>query len=96
MKENLFSFLSYKAYLSSKTGASNTKRGEKTALAKALGCQPTYISQVLHGNAHLSLEQAEKANSFFSHTDDEEFFSYCLCKWIGRERGLSKSILESR
>lgn len=78
MKENIFSFLSYKTYLSSKTGASNTKRGVKTALAKALGCQPTYISQVLHGTAHLSLEQAEKANSFFSHTDDEEFFFLLL------------------
>jgi uncharacterized protein (TIGR02147 family) len=52
-------------------GARGERKGMKTTLAKVLCCQPTYISQVLNGNAHLSLEQAEGANKFFGHTKDE-------------------------
>lgn len=77
-QDTLFDFKEYKAYLHFRVGSKSARRGLKTALAKALSCQPTYISQVLNGNAHLSLEQASDINSFFGHSDDEAHFFMLL------------------
>jgi hypothetical protein len=59
LESDLFQFTDYKAYLSSVLGGPRGKRGLKTELARAAGCQLAYLSQVLGGNAHLSLEQGE-------------------------------------
>jgi hypothetical protein len=49
----------------------------KGKMAKAAGCHTAFISQVLNGSLHLSLEQAARLNSFFQHTKDEaRFFCY--------------------
>jgi uncharacterized protein (TIGR02147 family) len=87
--KNLFSYSSYKAYIRQRAGGAHTKKGVKTALAKALHCQPTYISQVLHGKAHLSPEQAEAANHFFGHTREEAHFFHLL---LQKERAGTKSL----
>jgi uncharacterized protein (TIGR02147 family) len=73
MKEQIDVFESqdYKHYLRSKVGGPNQKKGVKSAMARALGCQPTYITHILSGHANLSLEQAEVLNSFFAHTKEE-------------------------
>lgn len=78
MDKSVFEYSSYKSYLGAKAGATGTRRGVKMAMAKAINCQPTYVSQVLHGKAHLSLEQAEILNGFFSHSRDEAFFFLLL------------------
>lgn len=78
MNKSIFNFVHYKDYLHERCGASGTKRGVKTALANALGCQSTYLSHVLHAHAHLSLEQAEKANEFFGHSEEEAAFFFLL------------------
>lgn len=88
-KESVFEFSSYKSYLEAKTGAEGTRKGVKASMAKALSCQPTYISQVLHGKAHLSLEQAEILNGFFSHSKEEGFFFLLL---IQKDRSGTKSL----
>lgn len=74
----IFDFTEYKAYLEHKVGSKIQRRGLKSELAKALNCQPTYISQVLHGNAHFSLEQADLLNSFFAHSKEEANFFLLL------------------
>lgn len=78
MDKSLFEFTDYKAYLRARTGAGSARKGIKSALAKALNVQPTYISQILHGHAHLSLEQAEALNGFFGHSKEEGDFFYLL------------------
>ena len=56
MTMKLLDYSDYKAYLRAATDAS---RGLRTALARSLGCQTAYVSQILNGGAQLSLEQAE-------------------------------------
>lgn len=57
MKE-LYEYQDYKTFLTSRLGASGTRKGGRSSLAKHLRCQTAYVSQILNGSAHLSLEQA--------------------------------------
>jgi uncharacterized protein (TIGR02147 family) len=70
-QKSILDFNDYKEYLRSKVGGPRQKKGVKSAMARALGCQPTYITHVLNAHANLSLEQAEAVNSFFAHTKEE-------------------------
>jgi uncharacterized protein (TIGR02147 family) len=70
-QSSIFESKDYKQYLRSQVGGPTQKKGVKSAMARALGCQPTYITHILNGNANLSLEQAEALNSFFAHTKEE-------------------------
>jgi uncharacterized protein (TIGR02147 family) len=89
LKESVFEFLSYIPYLRSRAGGEGTRSGVKSAMAKSLGCQPTYVSQVMHGKAHLSLEQGEVLNEFFSHSKEEAFFFLLL---IQKDRSGTKRL----
>lgn len=62
MKPDIYTFNNYKAYL--RELAAELGKGGKSKIAEAADCQSGYISQVLNGHAHLSLEQAEKIGSF--------------------------------
>jgi len=55
----------------------------KTALASAAQCQTTYVSMVLQGERHFSLEQAEAINQFLQHSVEEARFFILL---VSRER----------
>lgn len=77
----IFDFHSYKLFLLAICGGKAIRRGIKARLAIAAECQPTYISQVLHGKAHLSPEQAERLGRFFNLSDEEsQFFLLLLHK----------------
>lgn len=69
--KNIYEFDRYKPYLEYRVGSKNQRRGLKSEIASALRCQPTYISQVLHGKAQLSLEQADLLNQFFGHSKEQ-------------------------
>ncbi len=78
-EKSLFEYLSYKTYL--KAALENKPSGGhgfRSKIAAALGCQVSYISQVLNKEAHFSLEQAEALNSLLGHTDEESEFFSCL------------------
>jgi uncharacterized protein (TIGR02147 family) len=77
-QRNLFEFSSYKPYLRSLAGGKNARRGLKTEMARALACQPTYVSQVLNDHAHFSLEQAAALNRFLAHDREEGHFFLLL------------------
>jgi uncharacterized protein (TIGR02147 family) len=78
----IFNYLDYKPYIKFKIRSQpKNGRGVKTSLAKCLGCQTTFISQVLLGNPHFSLEQAMKLNHFFEHTPDESRFFILLIEY---------------
>lgn len=79
MKERIFDYRSYKSYLRDLIHSSPCRgRGMKTAIAQAAQCQSTYVSQVLQGNRHFSLEQAELINLHLGHSPDESRFFILL------------------
>jgi uncharacterized protein (TIGR02147 family) len=72
MEKTIFDFEDYKKYLEFWARAqAHQGHGTRKAFAEAIGCQTAYISQVLNGANHLSLEQADRLNSFLSHSRDE-------------------------
>jgi len=81
MEKDIFEFKSYKQYLIYHLGTLGRRKGLKSALAKAINCQPTYISQILNGHAQMSLEQAEAANRFLNHTEEESHFFLLLVQF---------------
>jgi uncharacterized protein (TIGR02147 family) len=78
MNKSIFEFAGYKPYLEHRVGSRKQRSGLKSEMAQALECQPTYISQVLHGNAHFSLEQADRLNHFLAHSKEEAAFLFLL------------------
>ena len=82
MEGKIFDYDSYKQYLreiiqhKSKEG-----RGFQQKLAKTAQCQPAYITRILSDKAHLSLEQADRLNSFLGHTEEETRFFLFLVQY---------------
>lgn len=78
---SVYEFKEYKAFLRNLAGGRSPLRGVKAQIAKAAGCQATYLSQVLHGKIHLSAEQLEKvARSFNFSADETDFLLLLLSK----------------
>lgn len=75
---SVFDFNFYKDYLRSLAGPRTERRGVRAMMAKTLGCQSTYVSQVLYGQAHFSLEQAEVLSDFFRQAPQEKVFFLLL------------------
>src|SRR4051812_16967808 len=77
-----FDFDQYKSFISAWIAAQpNNGHGSKASIAREAQCQTAYISQVVLGNANLSLEQAERLSGLFQLTDDEtEYFLLLLQK----------------
>ena len=69
MAQSVFDYSDYKAFL--RELGDSRPRGFRKALAEATQCQTAYISQILNGHYHLSLEQAEAATQFLGLSKDE-------------------------
>lgn len=77
--KTVFDFNDYKTFLSSiEDSRKQFERGFRAKLAKELGCQGGYISQVLNGNSHLSLEQTLKAANFLNLKEREKKYFLLL------------------
>ncbi len=84
MTINIFKFSDYKQFLAQKLRAlGSTERGYKKRTADYIGCQPSYLSQILGGKPHLTLEQAQKLNQYFLHDKIEARFFILLVE-LGR------------
>lgn len=85
---SIFEFLDYKTYIIEKALALKLSRGWKSQLAKACRCQMSYVSQVLNGKVHFSLEQALVVSSFFkiSNLECEYFMEMVNFQRAGNER----------
>jgi predicted transcriptional regulator len=81
MAKELFEFDDYKALVNARFQAA--PRGEKQRLAKFIGCQDSYVSLVLAGDRHFSIEQAE-ATARYLHLDDEETEFFLLLVNLAR------------
>lgn len=80
--DNLISAKSYREYLVEEI-KSRPKggRGLRSQLAAAMGCQVGFVTQVLKGQAHFSLEQAEKINSVLGHSKEESYYFMLLVQF---------------
>jgi uncharacterized protein (TIGR02147 family) len=88
---SVFEVTQYKQYLIQRLGGFRSRKGLRLAVAKTLNCQPTFVSQVLNGDAHFSLEQAEKVSRFLGHTEDEREYFFLL---IQKERAGTPELRE--
>ena len=72
MKLDIFEHAEYKEYLKNWC-RSRPKRGwgTRSILARAAGCQVAYVSQVLNGPLHFSLEQSQELNKILGHGSEE-------------------------
>lgn len=75
--KTIFDFNEYKQYLKWKE-QELTVRGFRQKLAQTMSCQPSYISQVLNGEQHLTLEQAANCHEFLGHNPQESHFFMLL------------------
>lgn len=91
MDSSIFEFSQYKQYLTDRLGGFRSRKGLRLAVAKTLHCQPTFVSQVLNGSAHFSMEQAEKVSRFLGHTQDEREYFFLL---IQKERAGTQELTE--
>ncbi|OQW49857.1 MAG: hypothetical protein A4S09_11455 [Proteobacteria bacterium SG_bin7] len=78
MELNIYDYVDYKSYISDTLKLRG--HGAKKDFAKTAEIQESFLSQVLHAKADLSLEQADKANKFFGHTNDEAHFFLILAQ----------------
>jgi len=78
MAKLIYDYDDYKNYLFARAGGKGSRNGIRTGLALAAACNTAYISQVLYGSTHLSLEQAEKINAFLSHSEEESHYFLLL------------------
>jgi uncharacterized protein (TIGR02147 family) len=74
---SLFEFSDYQAYLSALI-ASLPKHGHgfRIKIAECMRCEPGYVSHILKGRGHFSVEQAEALSGLLNHTPDE--FTYFI------------------
>jgi uncharacterized protein (TIGR02147 family) len=81
---DLYSYQDYKTYLRDFLECQKSSiSGIKGKLAKALNCQSGFISQVLNGTTHFTLEHGINVNQFCSHNKDKSHFYLLL---ISHER----------
>jgi uncharacterized protein (TIGR02147 family) len=85
----VFDFSAYKPYLKFRVGDYRQRKGLRSLIAKAMGCQPTFVSQVLNGDFHFSLEQADQLGKFLGHTGEEQDFFMLL---LQHERAATKDL----
>lgn len=79
MNLSLFEHEDYKEYLRHWCRARPQKGwGTRSAIAKAAGCQVAYVSQVLNGALHFSLEQAQPLSILLGHGSEEATYFLLL------------------
>ena len=79
--QSLFDFKDYKSYLLFRENGW-IERGFRSRMADQARCQPPFVTQVLNGDKHFSLEQADKINGFLNHSKDESHFFILLIEYV--------------
>jgi hypothetical protein len=74
--DQIYSHKNYKSYLQARL-----QSGEKTKFSKFIGCQPSFVSQVLRSGPNFSLEQGVLINDYFKHDQLESRFFILLLQY---------------
>jgi uncharacterized protein (TIGR02147 family) len=75
---SVYDYRNYKAFLTARSVKLGLRSGLKSQMARAAGCNSAYISNVLGGKAHLSLEQAERICAMLEFGRDESHYFLLL------------------
>ncbi len=88
---NIFSYIDYLAFIRKMLDMNARTYGYKAKLAAAAGCQRSFLSQVLSGSTHLTVEHAEGLGNFWQlrKIEKEYFLNLVLLARAG-----SKSLKE--
>jgi uncharacterized protein (TIGR02147 family) len=87
---SVFDFSSYKPYLEAAIRAFPKQgHGIRLKLAAFAECQSTYVSQVLKGDAHFNMEQAERVSRFLQLSPAETEYFLLL---VQEERAATKEL----
>jgi uncharacterized protein (TIGR02147 family) len=86
---SVFDFNDYRKYLLSALPTEGVGRGSRNRLAEQLNCQKGFVSQVLSGRSHFSLEHGMKVCRFLNLDPQEEEYFILL---LHRERAGSKDL----
>jgi uncharacterized protein (TIGR02147 family) len=78
MFDSVFDHECYKKYLALRLSTSGVTRGVRAKLARTLKVQPAYISQILNGATHVSLEHAAAIDQFLDHAFEESHYFLLL------------------
>ncbi|MCB9025989.1 MAG: TIGR02147 family protein [Bdellovibrionaceae bacterium] len=76
--KSVFEYKNYRDYLIDQLGGLRRRTGQRSLLARAINCQTAYLSQILNGNADLSIEQAVDVNKHLAHSQSESRFFLLL------------------
>lgn len=76
--KTVFDFKDYKAFLGQALSTSGEERGRRTRLAEAMGCQLSFLSQVIKGPVHLTLDHAAQTADFLALGEEERHFFLLL------------------
>jgi uncharacterized protein (TIGR02147 family) len=70
-----FTFSDYRKYLEARMPIRGADRGLRARLAETLRCQNAFISRVIAGDAHFSLDHAIQVSDFLGHSElESEYF----------------------
>jgi uncharacterized protein (TIGR02147 family) len=74
----IYNFDDYREYLKARVDSENSKWGLWAKLAAAASCQPTYLSQVIKGKAHLTSDHVMGIAQFWELSESETDFFLLL------------------
>jgi len=91
---SVYDYKDYKLLIKNWIENNSTKtRGLRKSLAEALGCQTPFITHVLSGEYHFSLEQAEACTRWMGLNErDSEFFILLVMRQRAGTKGLEKML----
>lgn len=72
------------------------KKGIRSRLAEHLNCHSAYISKVLNGSFHFSMEQGERLADFFDLDQNESYFLLLLIEYARAGSKPLQKILQSK
>ncbi|MGE3386093.1 MAG: TIGR02147 family protein [Bdellovibrionales bacterium] len=80
---SIYEYDDYRTYLQAALPVKGAERGARNRLAEVLNCQKGFISQVLSGKNHFSLEHGARISQFLKLDETEEEF-FLLLLHLGR------------
>src|ERR1700722_8117600 len=93
---NLFENTDYKDVLHTQIAANRDRRGYRSELAQAAGCQLSFLSQALHSHVHLTPDHAAGLATFWGFDHDERDYFLELVNLARAGSQVLKKILLKR
>lgn len=92
----LFEADDYKNLIRNFLHENRPQRGLQARLARAAGCQPSFLSQALNSHVQLTLDHAAGLAQFWNLEPEEEEFFYTLCEHSRASTPRLKSFYEKK